>query len=177
MSDPIRLLILKKLTDLIKTVTPANGYRFDLSNSVFRGRKLFGTNDPMPMVSILEAESPDSENFAGFNRNTRETPWKLILQGWVDNDQQNPSDPAYILAAEVERVLAQVIKVDRVGDGGYPEWYMLGSAGDKKYLISAFSIGSPVVSPPAEQVLSTAHFYLPIMIRLVETLGQPYPNG
>ncbi len=172
MSDPLRLAVLKKLTSLIETVTVANGYLYDLNGSVFRGRTTFGETDPIPLISLLEGESPEPVNLAGANNNQRERLWSIILQGWVDNDHANPSDNAYKLAAEVERCIGQINAVNKQGDASVPEWYRLGGA----LQVTKFVIGAPVVRPPSEGIEKHATFYMPLLIGLAEKAGEPYPN-
>jgi len=172
MSDPLRLAVLKKLTSLIETITIANGYLYDLNGCVFRGRTTFGDNDPTPLISLLEGESPEVINVAGTNANQKERLWSIILQGWVENDHVHPSDPAYYLAAEVERCLGQIMAVDRHGDAAVPQWYRLGGA----LQVTRFVIGAPVIRPPTEGVEKNATFYMPLLIGLAEKAGEPYPN-
>ena len=172
MSEPLRLAVLKKITALLETVTVANGYLYDLTGCVFRGRTAFGDNDPIPLISLLEGDSPEVVNLAGANRTQRERQWSIILQGWVENDHKNPSDPAYYLAAEVERCLGQITAVNRLGDAEVPEWYYLG--GDLK--VTSFAIGAPVIRPPTEGVEKHATFYMPLLIGLAEKAGEPYSN-
>jgi hypothetical protein len=45
-------------TEALKEITVANGYAHDLATSAFRGRVIFGENDPVPMVSILRGSDP-----------------------------------------------------------------------------------------------------------------------
>jgi hypothetical protein len=51
--------VLIALTDLLKTISPANGYSFNLTTSLFRGLSRFGDESPETMVSLLEAPKPD----------------------------------------------------------------------------------------------------------------------
>lgn len=175
MNEPLRLLTLKRLTALLETITPANGYVYDLTGSVFRGRRIFADSDPLPLISLLEGDSPDIVNVTAPFNAMRECDWLVVLQGWVSNDFANPSDPAYYLAAEVERCLAQVIATDRQGNAVSPDHYLLGIKGNGKPLITDFTIMPAVVNPPSEQTSSYAFFYMPLMIGLAEKVGSPYP--
>ena len=68
---PFKLRVLRAVTATLKTITPANGYFYDLSDDtdpdalhptrVFRGRAWFGDNDPIPMLSVLEGVNPADE--------------------------------------------------------------------------------------------------------------------
>jgi hypothetical protein len=156
-----RLNILKALTDHLKSITTANGYDSDLSEAVFRGRALFDDSDPIPMLSILE--SPKSEaSFATNGYEARKDDFSLFLQGWVKDDPANPTDPAYLLAAEVEKCLTQLIatKNDNSGRPEYPNAYLLGGS------IVDIKFGPPIVRPPTEQISSKAFFYLPVVLTL-----------
>ena len=62
MADSKRLTTLKRLCTFLATeVTPANGYKHDLSpeGAVARGRLFFDSADPLPGISILENVDPD----------------------------------------------------------------------------------------------------------------------
>lgn len=176
MPDSIRLTVLKRLTSLIQGITPANGFDFDLSNAVFRGRALFGDSDPKTMVSILEATRPDPGRYVGYDQEERSSLWPLVIQGYTVNDLVNPSDPAYQLMAAVEKQLNKVKAELRAGQGPeYPEFYMLGSGLKvESHLIAGFTFGPGVVSPPREQVSPQAFFFLPVWITLTGNPGQPY---
>ncbi len=117
MPESIRLVVLKRITDVLKNITPANGYDFDLTNAVFRGRMLFGERDPKIMISITEGTRPDPGNYAGYNGEARSALWPLIIQGYALNDLVNPSDPAYALMAAVETELGKIIAELPSGEG------------------------------------------------------------
>lgn len=178
--EPYRLVILKRLCAHLEEITVANGFDFDLDDSVFRGRMEFGAETPVPMLSIVESTKPDSGEYVGNVDKERKVAWPLFVQGWVKNDQKNPSDPAYWLMAAVEHQLGKLIALNNKGDPLYPEIYLLG-AGDgikaRKNLIVGLEYGPGVVSPPRDQVSSQAFFFLPIWITFVEKLGQPYFGG
>lgn len=161
MIESPRLEILKKLTDHLKTITPTNGYVSDLSAAVFRGRSLFSDDDPIPMVSILE--SPRSEvSYSTADYEARRDDFNLFLQGWAVDDINNPTDPAYLLAAEVEKCLTQLIatKNDNSGRPEFPDAYLLGNS------VCKITFGPPIIRPPTEQVSSKAFFYLPVTLTL-----------
>lgn len=162
MADSYRLAVLKKLTEHLRGITPANGYDYDLSASVFRGRSLFGEGDPIPMLSILEAPQSDEGVFAGENKSQRSENWSLLIQGWAQDDVANPTDPAYGLMDAVERHLLRLIQVSQInGEPLYPVEYMLGRS------VAGVTIPPGVVRPPMEMVSSKAFFYLPVMLALV----------
>jgi hypothetical protein len=176
MADSYRLTVLKRLGDLLSQITIANGFEYDLSAAVHRGRTTFGDSDPLPMLSLIEATQAGEGVYAAENNTLRKGDWPLILQGWVDNDLLNPTDPAYGLMAAVEVQLAKVIEVDRAtGDPKWPEFYLLGTGDSwRSNLITSISFGPGIVSGPREQMSSNAFFYMPITVGLAEKLGQPY---
>ena len=162
--DPFRLRILKNLTALLQTITPANGYRFDLSESVFRGRSVFGDGDPVPMVSILEAvKNPDGLQPPPGGTTNKEN-WGLIIQGWADDDiTGNPTDPAQYLMADVKKALAD----HRAANGR--DYTYLGMEGE----IEAMRFNGGVVRP-ADDVSGKAFFWLLLDLELVEDMTNPY---
>lgn len=173
MADSYRLTILKRLTSLIELtpLTPLTATDVilpsTLAGAVFRGRAVFGDNDPETMVSILEAPRGSQSRYTE-DGNTRIGQWALFIQGWCPDDKRNPTDNIYSVLEDVERQLDRITRT-RVSDGGskYPEHFFLGAAlnGDG-YLINSFEVGEPVVRPPAEGVSSKSFFYLPVQVGL-----------
>lgn len=163
MADPKRLVILKALCAHIETqVRIFNGFQHDLQGRVFRGRSVFGQDDPLPMVSVLEAPRPDQDLVTAKNGMQLDD-WPLYFQGWAQDDPSNPTDPAYRLAADVKQALAMLI--DRRPESA--PYYLLGD------LILDLTIGPGTVRPP-DQVSSWAYFYLPVTVKLKESLTDPY---
>lgn len=163
MADSYRLLALKALTAHLEGITKANGYDFDLDGNVFRGRPLFGQDDPIPMLSILEAPRNDAGQYAGENKRARKENWSLMIQGWAHDDKRNPTDPAYALLDAVENRLFRLTQTDdNSGNALYPDEYLLGNT------ISGITIYPGVVRPPMENVSSKAFFYLPIEFEIVQ---------
>jgi len=170
MAEPKRLDVLRALTDWLKGITPTNGYTFDLSMSVHRGRSMYGEETPLPCLSILESPRADaSPNFVADGDGRNEN-WVLFVQGWVEDDFENPTDPAYYLHAAVEHRLAKLTELRDDGSGRNADstTYLLGGK------IASLKMGPPVVRPPTEQVSAKAFFYLPIVVGLAVTTGKPY---
>lgn len=156
-----RLDALKKLTVFLKTITVANGYSHDLDANVFRGRAVFGAEDPNPLISILESPRSDVGSYAG--ENERKDGWGLLIQGWTTDDPENPTDPAYELMDEVERHLERISACSPInGQPIFPGDYMLGKT------IADIKVHPGVVRPPMEGVSSKAFFYLPVTLTLVK---------
>lgn len=168
---PTRLRVLDELCAALRNITPENGYYFDLSadetapkGKVFRGRALFGPTDPIPMLSILETPvqgdgvqaPPDAGLLKGF--------WDLTIQGFVDDDFENPTDPAHYLVADVIRCLA--VEKQKNTD------FNLLNMGDD---VTKMIIGIPVVRPP-DELSAKAYFYLPLTLEMAENLEKPYGN-
>lgn len=188
MADPFRLRVLKALTTELKKVSPENtrpdGLPFvhDLTDfvdadgidraRVYRGRDWFGASDPLPLVSILERPEPADldESPVGATHGAGE--YELILQGFVEDDPLNPTDPAHVLAAEVIAVLVAARTQKKVGSRRESD--ILGF-GDKMPCVGDIHIAkSPVVRPATEGISSVAFFYLPITLDLYEDLANPF---
>jgi hypothetical protein len=167
MNDSKQLAILKALTTQLERVTPGNGYDFDFSGKVFRGRLLFGTETAVPFVSILEDPRPGQADSVGDGQYVRKPTWRLLVQGWAQDDDANPLDPAYGMKASAEKVLARLVQKDKSGRPLFPDEYLLG-----KRVIS-IDIG-PGVCRPGTDVSSVAFFYLPVVIEYGEDLSQPF---
>lgn len=166
MTEPLRLTILKRITDMLSTdITVANGYNNTLTGAVYRGRQVFNDEtDPLPCVSILEAPilEPAIE-YTGDSYGMSGT-WRLFIQGWARDDIENPTDPAHILMYDVKRCLRQMV------DRNNTSRYLLGKRADgRQPLIRKADVGFGLVRPPTPNVSSRAFFYLPIDLGVVET--------
>lgn len=185
--DPFRLRVMKVLTEIIESVQPSDSnsattaseglpqYRNNLAGAVFRGRNMFGTNDPVPMVAILETpialdqieppeEAPKSTGL-----------WDISIQGFCQDDKRNPTDPAYVLAADVIMALAYAKTQparDRARTGkASPLLGILAPNGNPAIL--DLRIGSPVCRPP-DDISGKSYFWLQITLELAEDLENPY---
>ena len=164
MTDSKRLTILKALTAHLQGITPANGYQHDLSTAVHRGRVAFGNDTALPCVNILEPLNPDREPRIADAVLVQKDDWVLLIQGWVDDDESNPTDPAHLLMADVKKRLA-LLMIDPLRDPNPA--YMLGGK------VANVFIEPGTVRPPDENS-ARAYFYLRIVLSVVEHLDDPY---
>ena len=164
---PFRLRVLQGLTSVLQTITVANGYKHDLADRIFRGRIIFGDSDPIPLVSILEAPLPDEPDLTPAGNGYWAGPWRIMIQGWVDDDKTNPTDPAHYLLADVKKALAaERKKMIQPGRGNT----MLGMPG----CVTDLRIGACVVRPAEEQVNEYANFLLSVTLEIAENMADPY---
>lgn len=169
LDNPLRLEVHKRLTELLKTITPANGYAVDIEGHVYRGRLVFGTETPLPALVILEVPIPLDQLPPPATSTVSSGQWELMIQGWVEDDRENPTDPAHVLMADVKKVLAKERrKMDY--DGG-PQNGILGLGRN----VTGMYIGAGVVRPP-EEVSAKAYFWLTVTLDLVEDMEQPYED-
>jgi hypothetical protein len=168
-----QLDLLIRLTTHFEGITPANGYSFDLTGKVFRGRLVFGADDPDPVVSIVEHLSADiSVDVAGENRISRAETWVLLVQGWIRIIDEHPTDEAYNLKAAVEHRLARCIQTNGQGQPLYPDEYFLGL---NRQGVTGITIGPGVVSAPVRPDASQrAFFYLPVGIGWAADVSDPF---
>jgi hypothetical protein len=167
MSDTVRLGVLKQLSDYLATeVTVANGYNNTLTASVFRGRFWFSSDDPLPMVSILEGITPDRNPVtAGYGQDLQSDKWVLLIQGWVQDDHDNPTDPAHILMGDVKKALGKVRK--RLANMEF--------AGSNTAFENVAEIGiEPGVVRPPDQLSERAYFWLRAVVQIVEEVDSPF---
>lgn len=168
---PLRLAILQRLTALLEQTDGLDhaGNPYNLVGSVYRGRTEFGDETEIPALSILEAPNPDIGVFAGENEAFRDT-WVLLLQGWAVDDKMNPSDPAYYLAAAVQKQLSRIMTMRSDGSGRPVDKvnYMLGDT------IAGIQVGPYVVRPLEKAASARAFFYLPVRISVAQSIDQPY---
>ena len=176
MPDTFRLRVMKGLTETLQRITPANGYEHDLSNftdsvgrpaaRVFRGRDFFGENDPLPMLSILEdprAEPPfNGPSTSSKGQNT----FRVLIQGFVEDDKDNPLDAAYALSAEVARALVEAKQS--------PEGILSLNKQMRAPCVMAMSIGQPVHRPGRDEISDHAYFLVGVTLLLAEDLETPF---
>lgn len=159
---PLRLRILKSLTRVIEGVTPANGYHHDLTGRVFRGRVRYDQDDPIPMISILEAPIPQDPPLMSGQTTATFGDWELLIQGFVDDDRINPSDPAHHLMAEVKAVIVKEKAANYGND--------LFGMGNR---VRSMSIGQGSVRP-SDDPTAEAFFWFKLTLNVVEDLESPY---
>ena len=114
---PFRLRVQRSLTEALEQISEANLFQSDLSpfmesgserKRVFRGRQLFGDDDPLPMVSILEEPIAPENDLAPISGKTGVGSYDLIVQGYVPDEIENPTDSAHVLMADVKKRLIQL---------------------------------------------------------------------
>lgn len=174
MADSKRLTTLKRLCDYLqREVRKANGYKNDLKGRVFRGRMFYSNNDTPPLVSIMENLDPDRfPRLAGgdYELPTTKEGWVLLVQGWCEDDKENPTDPAYELMADVRKALAKIVKRGHPTDAAQipnPD-LMLGG------LIAGMTMEPGIARPPIEQVSAKAFFWMRVTLQFVEDPNDPY---
>lgn len=174
MADSIRLAVLKEISNAIAAeVTPANGYEFDLTGKVRRGKLRLTQDTVMPLVSILESPNPDLNverpgGSAGGADEQRDQ-WIVFLQGWVEDDFDNPTDPAHQLMASVKKSLAK-LRDDLVA-GKYRD--RPPGAQSALCAVTNLEIDPGVVRPPNE-LSEKAFFWMHLIIGIVEPLDDPF---
>lgn len=159
--DPLRLRILKALTASLETITPT-GSNKTLAGKVFRGRDLFGDDDPVPMLTILEDPVEKDQVLPPETGTIYTGPWTLLIQGFCDEDRFNPSDPAQRLMADVKKQLM----IERLRQR---EDNILGMG----LVVVGLHVSQGVVRPP-DDLSGKAYFWLRLTLQIVENLSDPY---
>lgn len=172
--DPFRLRVLKAICNQIKTVKPANGFANDLSDfvdavgrpaeRVFRGRTVYGDNDPLPMVAVLEDPRTLEANNGSANSQAAVNEFKILIQGFVTDDKLHPLDPAYRLSAEVITALV----------AGKKERFDILGTGSRAPCVTSLQIGQPVHRPPDDEVSAVSYFLIGVTLTLAENLDTPF---
>lgn len=163
---PFRLRVLEALSAAMREITLHNGYAHDLSEGVYRGRLYFDASTPLPALSILENADPDDPLAAPTGSPIVAGTYQLILQGWVEDDKINPTDPAHFLAADVIKKLAELkLMAD--------EPNRVFGFGTKAPTVEALAFGSPIVRPP-DDISSKAYFWINVGLDLIEKHDDPY---
>jgi len=171
-----QLDFLVRLTAHLEGIVPANGYDFDLVDKVFRGRRVFGADDPDPLLSVVEHLSADvTLDTAGENRTSRSETWVLLVQGWARVLGEHPTDLLYNLKAATEHRLARCIQIGGNGRPVYPGEYFLGL---HKKNVTMLTIGPGVVSAPTSADSSMrSFFYLPLGVGWASDVCDPFVEG
>lgn len=178
MADSKRLATVKALcTHLATEIRVANGYLHDLASeySVVRGRYKFDDSDPLPQISVMESPNPDRFPLRAGDQDwdspEEKESWTLYLQGWVEDDKRNPTDPAYELMADVKKALAKIMRI-RHDTGGpeFPSMYLLGG------LINGLRWEGGTVRPP-DQNSAKAFFWMRVILEFSENLNDPFDHG
>ena len=151
MAESLRLAIEKQICASLEAQIPR------LAGATFRGRIWFGDDDPLPMVSLVEALNPDREPDSAGNQQVKKDRWILLLQGWDAEDVNNPTDSAHQLMAEVKTALG-VMRREH-GDG-------LLSATPLAQ-VADFIVEPGTVRPPGE-ISERALFWLRLILELTE---------
>ncbi len=161
-----RLRALQLITALAES-TPWGGG--DLTGKVFRGRKYLPNDTGSTMVSILESPKPDfAPTTAGSNNLKQDTLWTLLVQGFLPDTPEHPTDPAYEFMAAVEQRLSRMVACDKHDRPLYPDDYMLGK------LVAGINLGPGVVRPPDKEISDTAFFYTPLVLKFISDPSNPY---
>jgi len=162
---PLRLRILQNLTKTLEQTV----YQYDpnvppqtLEGAVFRGRVIYGDDDPEVLLSILEAPIPVEQVGSAPDSTASTGDWELLLQGFVQDDFENPTDPAHYLMAAAKVRLAYEKARNRDFD-------ILGLGNH----VTDLRFGAGVVRPP-DEISSKAYFWLNITLEIVEDLSKPY---
>lgn len=165
-AKPFRLRVQETLTAELESISVAAGYSGDLAGRVFRGRNMFGEDDPLPMIAILETpEMPDTP-VTPAGASAGRTTYKLIIQGFAEDDKANPTDPAQYILADVKRKLVELRKQVGSSNG------LLGF-GLKGSIVENIKIGTGVVRPP-DELSANAYFWLSVELDLVEDHANPF---
>jgi hypothetical protein len=177
-ADPFRLAVLKRLSASIEQISVGAGYHYDLTGKCFRGRLLFGDNDPIPMISIIEPPLPIDRIEAPIKTGVSSGDWELLIQGFVADDRKHPTDPAHVLVADVKRALTLESKRVALGTNvpdilgfGVPATLNGVNIGN---VVQSLKVGPGVVRPPEDQISNKAYFLLGVTLKIIEDNANPF---
>lgn len=178
--EPFRLRVQKSLTAALEQITPANGFYSDMSpgtepdgdggtlvvEKILRGRGIFGDNDPLPMISILEEPIAPENDMAPSDGTTGLSSYDLMVQGFVKDDHTHPTDNAHYLLGDVKRRLITLKEEERRDDRVF-------RFGAKANTVTEVSFGNGVVRP-ADEISAVAYFWLRVSFELCEDHLDPF---
>ncbi|RWF33715.1 MULTISPECIES: hypothetical protein [unclassified Mesorhizobium] len=173
--SPFRLRVVKGVCAALKTITPANGHLHDFSDfiddagrpaeRVFRGRTVYGDGDPLPMLSVLEDPRAREPVGGGLKGGFSSNEFRLLIQGFVQDDKDHPLDPAYLASADV---ISALVKAKLVNNFNF-----LG-LGNVAPCVIEILIGEPVHRPPDDEISAVAYFLVPVTLILAENFETPF---
>lgn len=171
---PLRLRVQDALTEVIRGVVRTTGpYQYDLAEAVFRGRLIFGPQDPEYMVSVLEPPLPPDPALWTHDTGDTHGDWDLMIQGFVLDDPEHPTDPAHFLMADVKAALVAAKRNPEMILAGNPD-HELTPHGPS--VVTDLRIGAGVVRPGGgeEGISDKAFFYLALKLSIAEDLEEPF---
>ena len=156
-TDPKQLRIMKKLSNHLAR-TP--GYD---QIEVSRGKGTVSAREAEDTLSIFEAPQAQYGDPVGRDALSRRETWTLLIQGWPKDDPAHPSDPAYKLAAAVNRQLAMIVE-EQGRDGKRREDNLFNLGGD----LAEMSIGQTIVRPVSNEHGNSrlAEFFIPLLLTI-----------
>ena len=165
-----RYAVIKAIADHLKTVTVANGFTYDLSNSVYIGRRVFGDTEPMPLVTLLEIPDIQIPGTRPESGAVQTGEWEFFVQGSIKaTDPLNPTVDAYTFMADVTKALSDIVNpANDPKHGTTPKAIYLVGGKVIKFDIGGFHVRQSDEAP------SQSNFYLRIRTQVVERLINPY---
>lgn len=164
MSDPFRLQVIKAIAaGIAQRVTPANGCVNDLAAASLYGRATYGDNDPLPMANLIEDPREQATSEADAQGGGHEVPWRLLVQGFVEDDDAAPTSPAYVLAAELMVALSEIAAA---AEGVL-------SRERKVNRVQRIRVGAPIVRPP-DEFSAKAYCLIPLTLDIFENPSAPF---
>lgn len=172
---PFRLKVLSRITEQLQGITrdmpgalPCYSYSLAPDETfpdgrVLRGRGTYGTNDPLPMICIIEDPKQAEQDAVPEQSDAAPGSWDILIQGFIKDDPVHPTDPAYFLLADTKAKLHQAKAEKR---------NILG-LGYKQPSVEELHIGAGVVRP-ADDLSVTTYFWLPVRLKLVEDAADAF---
>lgn len=161
---PFRLEVLRRLTTLLEAITTSDPEIPTMAGRVHRGRIIFGEETPLPFICIMEPPVPIEQIPTPHGSDSTSGDWDLLIQGFVEDDKKNPTDPAHFLASDVRKALATHRVLNARKD-------ILGF-GMNNNVVEKVIIGAPVIRN-SDDISASAYFWLPITLKIVESLDAP----
>lgn len=165
--ESMRQRTVMALAELLRGVTPANGYAYDLSQAVFMGKSKFGDGDPETMIAIMEPPISQDKTPNVVNFEVMTYTFQLVVQGFTpDADVEfDGCSEGYKLMAEVRRRIATAIKDSHVLG---PRNIM----GLGKRLASIKM--DPGIVRPSDELSDRNYFWMILEFQISENAAQPY---
>lgn len=169
--EPFRLRVQKSLTAALEQIIPSNGFVNDMApedgeGKVLRGRTIFGDDDPLPMISILEEPIAPESDLAPSDGTTAYASYDLMVQGFVKDNYKHPTDNAHYLLGDVKKRLISLKEEEKRDDRVF-------RFGAKANTVTEVSFGGGVVRP-ADEVSAVAYFWLRVSFQLCEDHLNPF---
>lgn len=181
MEETFKVVVLERIAETLKGITPDNGYYSDFSDTETNERVRIGVdivsvNDTMPCISIIEpVEEFGDQIDSPCDQPVNKYQWDLLISGVTLYDWDNPKNSmssAYRALYDVKKILMKEKRNTTNTLSHQPNPFGLGVKGESSQgLIENINFNQGIVRPP-EQPSDHTFFFLRLSLNIIEILSE-----